>query len=67
VFEEGMGFLARLFLLYMSEEDDFWLLVALLEGALHAPMEGLYLVRSFKRLDKQKSCSPTLFTHVKTK
>jgi hypothetical protein len=67
VFEQGMEFLARLFLLYMSEEDAFWLLVVLLKGVLHAPMEGLYLVRSFKRLDKQKNCSPTLFVHVKTK
>lgn len=40
-----MGFLAGLLLLYMSEEDAFWLLVALLKGAVHAPMEGLYLVR----------------------
>lgn len=42
---QGMGFLAGLLLLYMSEEDAFWLLVALLKGAVHAPMEGLYLVR----------------------
>jgi hypothetical protein len=27
---QGMGFLAGLLLLYMSEEDAFWLLVALL-------------------------------------
>ncbi|KAK3029962.1 hypothetical protein RJ639_038767, partial [Escallonia herrerae] len=40
----GMGFLAGLLLLYMSEEDAFWLLVALLKGAVHAPMEGLFLV-----------------------
>ncbi|GAV60061.1 RabGAP-TBC domain-containing protein [Cephalotus follicularis] len=39
---QGMGFLAGLLLLYMSEEDAFWLLVALLKGAVHAPMEGLY-------------------------
>ncbi|XP_022759331.1 TBC1 domain family member 10A isoform X3 [Durio zibethinus] len=39
---QGMGFLAGLLLLYMSEEDAFWLLVALLKGAIHAPMEGLY-------------------------
>jgi hypothetical protein len=62
-----MGFLVGLILLYMSEEDVFWLLVALLKGALHAPMEGLYLVRSFKRLDKQKNYFPTLFAQVKTK
>ena len=39
---QGMGFLAGLLLLYMSEEDAFWLLFALLKGAVHAPMEGLY-------------------------
>lgn len=44
---QGMGFLAGLLLLYMSEEDAFWLLVALLKGAVHAPMEGLYQVASF--------------------
>ncbi|KAG6743068.1 hypothetical protein POTOM_054013 [Populus tomentosa] len=41
---QGMGFLAGLLLLYMSEEDAFWLLAALLKGAVHAPMEGLYQV-----------------------
>lgn len=41
---QGMGFLAGLLLLYMCEEDAFWLMVALLKGAVHAPMEGLYLV-----------------------
>lgn len=40
---QGMGFLAGLLLLYMCEEDAFWLMVALLKGAVHAPMEGLYL------------------------
>ncbi|KAJ8775174.1 hypothetical protein K2173_020178 [Erythroxylum novogranatense] len=41
---QGMGFLAGLLLLYMSEDDAFWSLVALLKGAVHAPMEGLYQV-----------------------
>lgn len=41
---QGMGFIVGLLLLYMSEEDAFWLFVALLKGAVHSPMEGLYLV-----------------------
>ena len=41
---QGMGFIAGLLLLYMSEEDAFWLIVALLKGAVHTPMEGLYQV-----------------------
>eukprot|EP00850_Spirogloea_muscicola_P010256 SM000059S18733 [mRNA] locus=s59:625279:628400:- [translate_table: standard] len=40
---QGMGFLAGLLLLYMSEEATFWLLIALLKGAKHTPMEGLYM------------------------
>jgi hypothetical protein len=39
---QGMGFIAGLLLLYMSEEDAFWTLVALLKGAVQAPLEGLY-------------------------
>ncbi|KAK9809729.1 hypothetical protein WJX73_000467 [Symbiochloris irregularis] len=39
---QGMGFIAGLLLLYMSEEDAFWTLVALLKGAVHMPLEGLY-------------------------
>lgn len=37
-----MGFVAGLLLLYMCEEDAFWTLVALMKGAKHPPMEGLY-------------------------
>mmetsp|Transcript_27057 Transcript_27057/g.48213 ORF Transcript_27057/g.48213 Transcript_27057/m.48213 type:complete len:175 (-) Transcript_27057:107-631(-) len=37
-----MGYIAGLLLLYMSEEDAFWTLTALLKGAVHPPMEGLY-------------------------
>jgi len=39
---QGMGFIAGLLLLYMSEEDAFWTLVALLKGAVQSPLEGLY-------------------------
>ena len=39
---QGMGFIAGLLLLYMCEEDAFWMLVALLKGAVHPPLEGLY-------------------------
>lgn len=44
---QGMGFLSGLLLPYMSEGDAFWLLVALLKGAVHEPMEGLYQVAVF--------------------
>ena len=39
---QGMGFIAGLLLLYMCEEDAFWTMTALLKGALHAPLEGLF-------------------------
>jgi len=58
VFEvQGMGFIAGLLLLYMSEEDAFWMLVALLKGAVHAPIEGLYLVRSLSSMNWASNCS----------
>uniref|UniRef100_A0A803M831 Methyltransferase n=1 Tax=Chenopodium quinoa TaxID=63459 RepID=A0A803M831_CHEQI len=42
----GMGFIAGL-LLYMTKEDEFWLLVTLLKGVVLALMEGLYLGLEF--------------------
>lgn len=39
---QGMGFVAGLLLLHMPEEDAFWVMVALLRGAVHEPLEGLY-------------------------
>lgn len=38
-----MGFMAGLLLLYMSEEDAFWTLVALLHGPRLPPLAGLFL------------------------
>ncbi len=40
---QGMGFMAGLLLLYMSEEDAFWTLVALLHGPRLPPLAGLFL------------------------
>lgn len=39
---QGMGFVAAVLLMYMSEEEAFWTLAALVKGAAHAPLEGLY-------------------------
>jgi hypothetical protein len=40
---QGMGFVAAVLLMYMSEEEAFWTLAALVKGAGgHAPLEGLY-------------------------
>ena len=39
---QGMGFIAGLLLLYMSEEDAFWTLVALLKGVRNEPFEGMF-------------------------
>jgi hypothetical protein len=40
---QGMAYIAAVFLMYMSEEESFWLLVALLKGvAGHEPLEGLF-------------------------
>ena len=39
---QGMGFMAGLLLLYMSEEDAFWTLAALLHGGRRLPLEGLF-------------------------
>ncbi|XP_059670528.1 uncharacterized protein LOC132316046 isoform X2 [Cornus florida] len=60
---QGMGFIAGLLLLYMSEEDAFWLLVALLKGAVHAPMEGLYLQYLFQFDHLMREYLPKLGEH----
>ena len=40
---QGMAYIAAIFLMYMGEEEAFWLLVALLKGAAgHEPLEGLF-------------------------
>jgi hypothetical protein len=40
---QGMGFVTAILLMYMSEEEAFWTLTALLKGSsLHPPLEGLY-------------------------
>ena len=64
---QGMGFIAGLLLLYMCEEDAFWMLVALLKGAVHPPLEGLYqaglpllqqCLHQFSRLVDDEACCP---------
>lgn len=44
------GYLTGSLLIYISEEDAFWLVVALFKGVVHAPMEGLYLVTSLQHV-----------------
>ena len=40
---QGMGFVAAVLLMYMSEEEAFWTLAALVKGAAHhPPLAGLY-------------------------
>jgi len=39
---QGMGFIAALFLMYMTEEDAFWLLVAVLSDDKKWKMRGLF-------------------------
>lgn len=39
---QGMGFLAGMLLLYMCEEDAFWTFVALMQGTILDPIQGLY-------------------------
>lgn len=40
---QGMGFVTAILLMYMSEEEAFWTLVALLKGTtLQPPLEGMY-------------------------
>ena len=66
---QGMGFIAGLLLLYMSEEDAFWTLVALLKGAVQPPLEGLYqaglplLQQYFAQFEKLIDDEVRKFTH----
>lgn len=40
---QGMGFISAVLLMYMSAEEAFWTLVALLKGgSKHPPLEGLF-------------------------
>jgi len=39
---QGMGFLAALFLMYMTEEDAFWILVSILSDDYKYKMRGLF-------------------------
>lgn len=40
---QGMGFVTAILLMYMSEEEAFWTLTALLKGSSsHPPLEGMY-------------------------
>ncbi|GJP65605.1 hypothetical protein CLOP_g22477 [Closterium sp. NIES-67] len=70
---QGMGFIAGLMLLYMAEEDAFWLLVALMKGANHTSLEGIFLVGlplvqqylfQFDRLLHE--CLPQLARHMES-
>lgn len=67
---QGMGFIAGLLLLYMCEEDAFWTLTALLKGAVHAPLEGLFrpglpllqqFLFQFSRLVEDEVCTDPAF------
>lgn len=43
-YTQGMNFIAGMILLHMNEEEEaFWVMVALLKGAVNMPMRGLYL------------------------
>ena len=39
---QGMAFLAGFLLFYMSEEQTFWSMVAVLKGAKHRPLRGIF-------------------------
>lgn len=69
---QGMGFVTAILLMYMSEEEAFWTLVALLKGTtLHPPLEGMYqagmpllqqCLYQFQELLKQEN--PKLGSHL---
>ncbi|MEW5316343.1 MAG: hypothetical protein WDW38_007722 [Sanguina aurantia] len=40
---QGMGFICAVLLTYMTEEEAFWTLVAVMSGHRHAALEGMYL------------------------
>lgn len=40
---QGMGFICAVLLTYMTEEEAFWTLVAVMSGQRHAALEGMYL------------------------
>jgi len=41
-YTQGMNFIAAMILRYMSEEEAFWVMVALLKGSEKKPLRGLY-------------------------
>ena len=75
---QGMGFIAGLLLLYMSEEDAFWTLVALLKGTRNEPFEGMFAdglpllqlsmsqvrTRTVLYRHNVRNCDPENFGHV---
>ena len=63
---QGMGFIAGLLLLYMSEEDAFWTLVALLKGTRNEPFEGMFadgLPLLQLSMSQVRTCRPSCMVH----